>query len=183
MTSLQPIQDELNERAGRLSPAAQRVLSVAAVQRSLPLLRQSAERDEVRWPVADLAPEGLAVAWAVCAGAPAGSDVADRLRAYRPSDPGDPILFDDRSVLAFVRDLPDLIDEPSLYLVGLAELLFTRNQSDFPDRPYSSDELLELAAQAYEIELLEREAATPELIERIREHATAVGEALASSGH
>jgi hypothetical protein len=179
VTSLLPIRDELHERAGRLSPAAQRVLSVAVAQRSLPLLRQSAERDEVRRPVADLAPEGLAVAWAVCAGAPAGSDVADRLRAYGPSDPGDPILFDDRSVLAFVQDLPDLIDGPGLYLAGVAELLFTRNLSDFPGRPYSSGELLEVAAQAFEIELLEREPVTPELIERIREHATVVGEDLA----
>jgi hypothetical protein len=179
VTSLLPIRDELGERAGRLSPAAQRVLSVAVVQRSLPLLRRSAERDEVRRPVADLAAEGLAVAWAVCAGAPAGSDVADRLRAHGPSDPGDPILFGDRSVLAFVQDLPDLIDEPGLYLAGVAELMFSRNLSDFPDRPYSSGELLEVAAQAFEIELLEREPVTPELIERIRAHATAVGDDLA----
>ncbi|MEU8328977.1 hypothetical protein [Micromonospora sp. NPDC048839] len=179
MTILLTIHNELYERAGRLSPAAQRVLSVAAVQRSLPLLRQSAERDEVRRPVVDLAPEGLAVAWAVCAGAAAGSDVADRLRAYGPSDSGDPILFDDSSVLAFVRDLPDLIDEPGLYLAGLANLLYNHNMSDFPDRPYSSGELLEVAAQAFEIELLEREPVTPELIERIREHAIAVGDDLA----
>ncbi|MEU1588095.1 hypothetical protein [Micromonospora sp. NPDC005710] len=179
MTSLLSIRNELYERAGRLSPAAQRVLSVAVAQRSLALLRQSAERDEVRRPVADLAPEGLAVAWAVCAGAPAGSDVADRLRAYGPAGPGDPILFDDQSVLAFVQDLPDLIDEPGLYLGGVADLMFSRNMGDFPERPYGSGELLEVAAQAFEIELLEREPVTPELIERIREHATAVGEALA----
>jgi hypothetical protein len=179
VTSLLPVRDELAERAGRLSPAAQRVLSVAVVQRSLPFLRQSAERDEVRRPVADLAPEGLAAAWAVCAGSAAGSDVAGRLRAFGPSDPDDPILFDDRSVLAFVQDLPDLIDGPGLYLAGVAELLFSRNMRDFPGRPYSSGELLEVAAQAFEIEMLEREPVSPELVERVRAHATAVGDDLA----
>lgn len=179
MTSLLQIRAELTERASRLSPDARRVLSVAVVQRCLPLLNQSADRDEVRRPVADLAPEGLAAAWAVCAGAPAGSDVAARLRAYGPEDPGDPILFDDKSVLAFVQDLPDLIDAPGLYLAVVSEIMYSRNRRGFPGRPYSSGELLEVAAQAHEIEVLEREPVTTELVERIRAHAIAVGGELA----
>jgi hypothetical protein len=179
VTSLLPIRDELKERARRLSPQAQRVLSVAVVQRCLPLLNQSADRDQVRRPVADLAPEGLGVAWAVCAGGPAGGDVAARLRVYGPEDPGDPILHDDKSVLAFVQDLPDLIDATGLYLAVVAEIMYSRNRRGFPDRPYGSGELLEVAAQAREIEWLEHEPVTPELVDRIREHAIAVGEELA----
>ena len=175
VTNLLPIRAELKDRAARLSPSAQRVLSVAVVQRCLPLLLESADRDGVRRPVAELAPAGLAVAWAVCSGSSADSDVGARLRAYGPTDPGDPILFDDKSVLAFVQDLPDLIDAPGLYLAVVAEIMFSRNRREFPDRPYSSGELLEVAAQAYEIELLEREPVTPELIDRIREHAISVG--------
>ncbi|BCY08868.1 hypothetical protein [Actinoplanes sp. L3-i22] len=167
---------DLTDRATRLDPEAQRVLSVAAIHRCLPLLARSATENELRRPVLPLAAEGLTLAWARCAGQsadPAG--IAERLRAYGPTDPDDPILEVDSSVLPFVQDLPDLLEQPRLSIHHGYEIMSTYHRWYHSETPYGPGALFELAALLRDLETLERRAPDPDVLDQIRNRAIQTG--------
>jgi hypothetical protein len=174
--------DAVTERAAGLPADAQRTLSVACVQRMAPFLVRSARENELRRPLLPIADDGLTVAWAICAGRDIDpSDVAGRLRGYAPEDADDKILDADWSVLAFVRDLPDLLDRPHLFISSVFNLMSTYRDWYRPAAGYGSGPVFEVAALLREVEWLEGAAVNLELVERIREHATWAGEQLVTT--
>ncbi|GIE92374.1 hypothetical protein Are01nite_88540 [Actinoplanes regularis] len=173
------LHDAVTERATQLHADAHRILSVACVQRMAPLLVRSARENELRRPLLPIADEGLTVAWMLCLGQNIDpADVAARLRAYAPEDADDKILDVDSSVLAFVRDLPDLFDQPRLFISSVFNLMSSYRDWHRQVADYGSGPLFEIAALLREVEWLEDAAVTPELVDRIREHAIWAGKHL-----
>ncbi|GLY05718.1 MULTISPECIES: hypothetical protein [Actinoplanes] len=167
------------DRADQLSPDAQRIMSVACVQRMERLLIRSVSQNELRRPVPVVTSEGLSVAWAICAGdAVDPGDVVARLRAFGPVDADDEILTGDSSILAFVQDLPDLIERPALFVSSVFNVVTKYRRWTRRGAVNGSAALFETAALFRDVERLEDEAITPELVDRIRDDAIRVGEHL-----